>query len=89
MGHAPENTLLSIHQAIEQGADWVEIDVHYVHGQLLVIHDGTLDRTTNGVGPLAGLSFNELRRLDAGQGEQIPTLEEVIQQTAGKVGLNI
>lgn len=89
MGHAPENTLLSIRKAIELGADWVEIDVHFVAGKLLVFHDDTLDRTTDGTGPLGNLSFSELRRLDAGEGERIPTLCEVIETTAGKVGLNI
>jgi len=89
MGHAPENTLLSIRKAIELGADWVEIDVHFVDGQLLVIHDNTLDRTTDGAGLLGDLSFSELRRLDAGEGERIPTLCEVIQTIVGKVGLNI
>lgn len=89
MGHTPENTLLSIRKAIELGADWVEIDVHFVAGKLLVFHDDTLDRTTDGTGPLGNLSFSELRRLDAGEGERIPTLCEVIETTAGKVGLNI
>ena len=89
MGHAPENTLLSIQTAINLGADWVEIDVHLVNQQLLVIHDETLKRTTNGVGRLSDYTFAELRRLDAGQGERIPTLQEVIDITHNKVGLNI
>ena len=68
MGCAPENTLLSIHKAIELGADWVEIDVHCVADKLLVIHDETVDRTTNGRGKLIDYSFEELRALDAGLG---------------------
>jgi glycerophosphoryl diester phosphodiesterase len=89
MGHAPENTLLSIRKAIELGADWIEIDVYSVNGQLLVIHDDTVDRTTNGKGPLNAYSFAELRALDAGEGEQIPTLQEVLTTVKGKTGLNI
>tara|TARA_R110002111_G_scaffold59544_1_gene100015 strand:+ start:1113 stop:1784 length:672 start_codon:yes stop_codon:yes gene_type:complete len=89
MGCAPENTLLSIHKAIELGADWVEIDVHCVADKLLVIHDETVDRTTNGRGKLIDYSFEELRALDAGLGQRIPTLQEVLEVTVGKVGLNI
>lgn len=89
MGCAPENTLLSIHKAIELGADWVEIDVHCVADKLLVIHDETVDRTTNGRGKLIDYSFEELRALDAGLGQRIPILQEVLEVTVGKVGLNI
>ena len=89
MGHAPENTVLSIRKAIELGADWVEIDVHLADGQLIVIHNETLDRTTNGRGKLSGYSIAKLRALEAGRGEKIPTLQEVIEEVKGKVGLNI
>ena len=89
MACAPENTLLSIQKAIELGADWVEIDVHLVEEQLIVIHDETLDRTTNGRGQLASYTFKEIRTLDAGLGQKIPTLQEVLEVTAGVVGLNI
>jgi len=88
-GYEPENTLLSIRKAITLGADWVEVDVYLVDGQLLVIHDNTLDRTTNGTGKLDAYSFEDLRVLDAGKGEQIPTLLEVISTTEGYVGLNV
>lgn len=89
MGYAPENTLLSIYKAIELGADWVEIDVHLFGKELIAIHDNTLDRTTNGHGQLGNYSFGELRELDAGQGQKIPTLQEVIDVTCGIVGLNV
>ncbi len=89
MGYEPENTLLSIQKAIELGADYVEIDIHLVDGQLVVIHDETLDRTTNFKGFLANYTFEELRKADAGKGQQIPTLDEVIELTKNKVGLNI
>lgn len=65
MGYAPENTLLSIRKAIDLSADWVEIDVHVIDGQLLVIHDETIDRTTNGKGLLSHYRFKELRRFSA------------------------
>ena len=63
MGYEPENTLLSIQKAIELGADYVEIDIHLVDGQLVVIHDETLDRTTNFKGFLANYTFEELRKI--------------------------
>lgn len=87
--HEPENTLRSILRAIADGADMVEIDVRYAAGEILVIHDSTLDRTTNGRGPIHKASFAEIRALDAGCGEKIPTLAEVIEITRGKVPLNI
>ncbi|SMN12426.1 Glycerophosphoryl diester phosphodiesterase [uncultured Candidatus Thioglobus sp.] len=74
MGYVPENTILSIKKAIELGANWVEIDVHLAHGELWVIHDATLNRTTNGRGELSAHSYKEIRAFDAGEGEKIPTL---------------
>lgn len=76
-GYEPENTLCSVRKALELGADGVEVDVYLVDGRLIVIHDDTLDRTTNGSGPVSGQTFASLRSLDAGHGERIPTLEEV------------
>jgi glycerophosphoryl diester phosphodiesterase len=76
----PENTLMAFRQAIEQGVDMLEIDVHSTaDDQLVVIHDRTLERTTNGHGNVHDHRFHELRQLDAGQGERIPLFEEVIQ----------
>ena len=77
MGHEPENTLLSIRKAIALGVDAVEIDVYNLEGHLVVIHDRDLSRTTNGTGYLEQSSFAQVRSLDAGKGEQVPTLEEV------------
>ncbi|MCB0316192.1 MAG: glycerophosphodiester phosphodiesterase, partial [Calditrichaeota bacterium] len=51
-GHAPENTLTSVETAIALGADWIEIDVYLVDGELVVFHDARLERTTNGQGYL-------------------------------------
>ena len=88
-GHAPENTLASVRKAIALGADWIEIDVYWVDGELVVFHDDRLERTTNGQGLLRSQSFDYLRSLDAGDGEQIPTLAEVFEAAAGKVGINV
>ncbi len=83
---APENTLASFRRAVELGADGVELDLHRTKdGRFVVIHDDTLDRTTDGHGPVDALSFEELRRLDAGSwkgrefaGERVPAFEEVV-----------
>ena len=72
-GHAPENTLLAFDLAFDLGADAVECDVRRSRdGHLVVIHDDTLNRTTNGTGSVAGKSFAELRALDAGVSRRIP-----------------
>ena len=77
--YEPENTLRSIRRALDMGVQAVEIDVHASQdGRLVVIHDATVDRTTNGKGRVADLSWTELRRLDAGMGERLPSLEEVV-----------
>lgn len=88
-GHAPENTVLSVETAVAMGADWVEIDVYVVDGELIVIHDPTLERTTNGVGEVMAQPLAALRALDAGQGQQIPLLSEIFAAAAGRVGVNI
>src|SRR5579871_5558149 len=88
-GHEPENTLRSVRRALEMGVDGVEIDVQLVHGELLVMHDSKLDRTTNGRGWLARKPLEALRALDAGQGERIPTLREVIETVNRRAFLNI
>ena len=76
----PENTLLAFRKAIQQGVDMLEIDIHHTaDDKLVVIHDPTLERTTNGHGDICDHSLEEIRQLDAGQGERIPILNEVIQ----------
>ncbi len=89
MGHAPENTLASFARALALGAHCVELDVHAVEGQLLVFHDQRLERTSNGRGFVQEASFEYLRSLDAGQGERIPTLDEVLALIDRKAGVNI
>ena len=88
-GHAPENTLKAFALAIEMGCPWVELDVYFVDGELVVIHDDLLDRTTNGTGLVMSASFNDLRKLDAGEKEKIPTLREVISLIDHRAGINV
>lgn len=88
-GHAPENTLLSIDTGIGLGADMVEFDVQSCGEELVVIHDPRLERTTNGKGRVDQVSLAYLRGLDAGQGQQIPTLQEVLELVAARVALNV
>jgi glycerophosphoryl diester phosphodiesterase len=88
-GTEPENTLRSIRRALELGADGVEIDVRLIEGELIVFHDSRLNRTTNGKGYVARKSFAALRALDAGLGEQIPTLREVCQTVNRRGFINI
>jgi len=89
-GHAPENTLLALDTGIRLGAHWLEFDVQlHESGALLLFHDLTLERTTNGRGLLAAQPFETLRQLDAGQGQQIPTLEEALELIEQRAGVNI
>ena len=89
MGHAPENTLLSFHKALELGTPCMEMDVYSVDGHLVVFHDSRLERTTNGTGYLLDQKFNDLRKLDAGNGEKIPTLKEAFEAINLNAGVNI
>lgn len=74
----PENTLLSFQRALEIGVDALELDVHLTRdGTLIVMHDPTLDRTTNGTGSIATTDLADIRQLDAGQGQKVPLLTEI------------
>ncbi len=89
-GHAPENTLLAFAKALEMGANALEFDVRIcASGEAVVIHDETLDRTTNGTGFVFETSLTNLKHLDAGSGERVPLLAEVLQIFAGKAVLFI
>ena len=87
---APENTLSTFQKVLEIGLDYFEIDVRTTKdGQLVILHDGNLDRTTNGKGPMKNFTLAELKTLSAGKGfgekfenEKIPTLEETLQLLA-------
>lgn len=89
-GTEPENTLRSFGAALTAGADGVEFDVQATaDGVPVIIHDRDLSRTTNGSGDVSSCSLTELRKLDAGLGEQIPTLDEVMTLLAGKLTVDI
>ncbi len=89
MGYEPENTLLAIAKALSLDVDWIEIDVHNVENSLIVFHDRRLERTTNGTGDICDRSFAYVRSLDAGKGQQIPTLAEVFDTVNRRCGINI
>ncbi len=88
-GYRPENTLASFRYAALLGCPWIELDVYFVQGQLIVIHDDDLARTTDGTGLVMDSSFDYLRSLDAGQGEQIPTLQEVLDLVDTGMNINV
>jgi glycerophosphoryl diester phosphodiesterase len=79
LGTEPENTLRSFRRAVADGCDEIEFDLRVTaDGELVVMHDATVDRTTSGTGEVASLTFAELRALDAGLGEQVPTWAETV-----------
>jgi glycerophosphoryl diester phosphodiesterase len=100
-GRAPENTLAAFRKAIEFGVDGMEMDLQVTRdGVVVIIHDDTLDRTTDGRGRVTDLRLDEVKRADAGatfapafQGERVPTLSEVITLVQGsgdeRVRLNL
>lgn len=96
-GYAPENTLAAFDKAVEMQADYIEIDVQLSKDDLpVVIHDDTLDRTTNGTGNVSAYTLEELRSLDAGSwfdkkyaGEKIPSLNEVLEMYGEKIDILI
>lgn len=89
-GYGPENTLLSFKKALELNVDIIELDVCLCKTkEVIVIHDSKVDRTTNGKGYVAKKTFNELRKLDAGKGEKIPLLTEVLDLVNRKAKVNI
>ncbi|WKZ35480.1 MAG: glycerophosphodiester phosphodiesterase family protein [Anaerolineales bacterium] len=97
LAHAPENTLPSFSQAIRKGADGVELDAKLTaDGQVVVIHDAAVDRTTDGSGKVSSLSLQEIRTLDAGAwfnekfaGTRVPLLEEVFETVGREKLINI
>jgi len=95
--YAPENTLAAFEMAVEQGADAIELDVKLSgDGQIIVIHDDTVDRTTDGTGRVGAMTLSELKDLDAGsyfntkfKTEKIPTLEDVFETFGKRIFINI
>jgi len=92
---APENTLAAFHLALDLGADLLELDVRQTRdGELVVIHDEYVNRTTDGAGAVKDLDYAQLRRLDAGAwkgaqfaGQRVPSLRDVLELTAGSAGV--
>ena len=86
----PENTLASFQKAIDLNADMIEFDLRCSKdGKLVVIHDGTVNRTTNGRGKVCNKDLEQLKLLNAGDGELIPTLEEALTLIGGRCLINI
>ncbi len=97
MGYAPENTMASFQRGLEMGSDVIELDIHMSRdGELIVMHDGDVSRTTNGSGHIKEMTLEEIRLLDAGshfsseyRGERIPLLLDVLAWAKDKVPLVI
>jgi len=95
--YAPENTFAAFDKALVLGAAHIEFDVHFsVDGHIVVIHDDTLDRTTNGSGPVLEQTLSHLQALDAGvwfsaeyNGEPIPTLAQLLERYKGRLHFHI
>lgn len=95
--YAPENTLAAFQLAADQGADAIELDVDLtMDGHAVIMHDATIDRTTDGWGRVSALTLAEIRRVDAGrwksaafQGERVPRLVEVFEAVGQRVLINV
>ena len=95
--YAPENTLAAFRLAAEQGADAIELDVDLTRdGRIIVMHDATIDRTTDGRGRVQDLTWDEVRQADAGawksarfKGERVPLLSEVFEAVGQQVLINV
>lgn len=89
-GAHPENTLLAFQEALATGVEGIELDVHATaDGVPVVIHDRAVERTTDGRGYVDELPLERLRRFDAGAGQQVPTLAEVLELVAERAHLDI
>ncbi|GJI60599.1 MULTISPECIES: glycerophosphodiester phosphodiesterase [Bacillus] len=94
---APENTIAAFDVAVEQGADYIELDVQMTMDQhVVVIHDDTVERTTNGNGLVKSYTLDQLKKLDAGSwfdqqytNERIPTLQEILERYSQRIGILI
>jgi len=90
MGHETENTLASVQKALDLGVDMIEIDVFKISsGELVVFHDQTVDRLTNGPGNIEEYNISDLSRLILDGGHKIPMLQDVLKLIDNKVVLNI
>jgi glycerophosphoryl diester phosphodiesterase len=95
--HHPENTIAAFQAAVDAGADFFELDVRTTSdGKLVLMHDATVDRCTNGHGDVSQMTFEEIRKLDAGikmgpefAGTNVPTFDEALAFARGKIGVYI
>jgi len=88
--YAPENTLKAIQKAIDLGAEFVEFDIHKTKdNKIVLIHDADTYKTTGKHGIIKNMTLSEIKKLDAGEGEKIPTLQEVITVAKNKINLQI
>jgi glycerophosphoryl diester phosphodiesterase len=80
-GYAPENTFASFDKALELGVDMIECDTRLCQsGEFILMHDKDVERTTNGEGKVARLTLQKIKMLDAGNGQEIPTLAEIFER---------
>jgi glycerophosphoryl diester phosphodiesterase len=87
-GHAPENTIAAIRRGILLGVDFVEMDIQVTRdGRLVVMHDALVDRTTDGTGFVSDMTWDEMKLLDAGNGERVPSLEAALAAASGRAGV--
>lgn len=90
MGLEPENSLSSFERAISLGCDMIELDVRSTRdGKVIIMHDGTVDRTTNGRGTVSRMSLAEIESLRLANGEMIPTLDDILERYGTRCMLNI
>ena len=95
--HHPENTIPAFQAAIDAGADYFEADIRTTSdGKLVIMHDDTADRTTNGSGPVSNMTFDQVRALDTGAkfsrefaGTRVPTFDEILDLAHGKIGIYV
>ena len=88
--HHPENTIPAFEEAIRLGADYIEVDVRTTaDGRLVLSHDATVDRRTNGHGEVAKMTFAEIEKLDAGGGARVPTFDEALDLARGRIGIYV
>lgn len=86
----PENTMPAFAEAVRVGADYIEVDVRTTSdGKLVLMHDSTVGRTTNGNGEIAKMTFDEVRALDAGGGARVPAFDEVLDYARGRIGIYV
>ncbi|HVV46415.1 MAG TPA: glycerophosphodiester phosphodiesterase family protein, partial [Bryobacteraceae bacterium] len=88
--HHPENTMPAFEEAVRVGADYFELDVRTtLDGKLVLMHDAQVNRTTNGKGEVAKMTFDEIRSLDAGGGAKVPTFDEALDYARGKINVYV